>query len=665
VNNNFLNFILAYNRKHDVACRRMIDHAHQASLRVTHFVGVSEMRSPDTVRLLKQLKEEYKDEIVLWLTPDRQMLAEQRIDEQPGFYCYFSRRAKQKLARAMVRLYEQTFDAPMEATAFFNLDAFSIAQLKKASPALVSVMAACFEEGLNVLHGHRYFDLEWLCFTEGGPWWPWVPAADNTLRPAGKNDPRLEVVCLPHLNRDLMMSFDSRDDFFSSQPMDEMRSKSVWAGNIDYTKRFFEQYMRQAEINNGYAYYQFFETCGPFTVNSPHVFDESPKEFARVFFSYVDFLGEQVRRGAVKNVSMAEFGQWFWKRFEGGTPPAAACWKDIRHPSGKKYFWYLDRNMRLLMAPDRGGAVLDLRPYAAMVSAEAGIDTKNLWDMNYPFLIQNHHRYTSICKGMFKYKDKTLDLAEEDFAVKKIVRADMALQVVYQPKKISLAGVRFVLEISVTIHNDGKIVTRRTIRRPSGGTEEIEFCEYFRGTWGSTDIPGNLKGIFLAVQGGHRQKVLRYAHRKRELVLENARRAEVYFPGHDFSLALEGSQAGWTAIAREGNVFQAFYEISLEKKSPLVDGATFVTSLVLQGQSGRKLTESAGKNVFTFRPPFKKAWGPSLAPLRCPKCLQRDVEVHLVERNGRYRCQFCSFTGRKPEIFNMYESLRRRTKGNK
>jgi len=662
----FLNVVLAGFEMRDSHYAWMVERAHEAALKVTHAVGPAQARRPECTRQLAGYRDEFGDEIVMWLGPDAEMLDECGVTENPQFFCYFSREAKRKLARAMVELYREAFAAPFTAAAYFNLDAYSLRVLKEAAPELVCVMALVFEEGINVLHGHRYFDLEWLCWTEGDPWWPWVPRKGNIAAPAGADDERLQLVCVPHLMRDMIQSFDARDDFFSSQPMDQMRSKSVWPGNIEYTRSFFAEHMRQADYNDGYAYYQFFETPGCLERSGHHVFDEPSEDFAKVFEEYIAFLGEQVRAGVVRQLSMAEFGDWFLGRFGARTPPTVSHWRDIRFRSGKEYVWYLDENMRVALAANRGGAVIDLRPYAAKIEKEsAGVDTEYLWDLSYPFLIQNHHRYTTICKEMLRYNGIVRDLAEEFLTVKDIEKSEAETLVRFNPVEVTFGDVSCTVENSCAFTAGGEIVRTVTIH-PDGETDgTMAFCEYFRGAWGTTDLPADLAGLVLKVSDESGQYGFPYAHLGRKIDRPDALSCEVGFPAENFRLVLEGCAGGWTASVEEGSLFQTFYTLTLEKSLPLEDGISFVTRIrLLRGPvSADGLDQSPARPARSARRPFKTACIPSLEPLRCPRCLAADREVHLVERGGLHRCRFCSFAASAEEVLRRYDEMRRESYG--
>ena len=86
----FLNVCLFYTQD-KTRMRFMIDAAHTAGLRVSYLVSASTLRVPAAVTELCELKAQFKDEIVLWLDPDHQMVTEAGIKDKITFFVYCSR----------------------------------------------------------------------------------------------------------------------------------------------------------------------------------------------------------------------------------------------------------------------------------------------------------------------------------------------------------------------------------------------------------------------------------------------------------------------------------------------------------------------------------------------------------------------------------------------
>jgi len=660
----FLNFMLWYSSGHPDLSEYMAGVAHRAGLRIVHLAGLTELRDRRALEFYRRCRKEHGDEIVLWLGPEPQLLRELEIEEDSGFLFQLSTEAKKKAIRRMTDIYREAMDAPCTSAAYFTLDSVCLKALKEASPEMICTMASCFEEGINVTHGHRYFNIEWINWNEGGPWAPWVPCSANALSPAGADDDKIDLVCIPHLGRNLMQSFDARNDWNSSQPMDQMRGKSVFSGNIDYAKRLFHEYMHQAELNHGYAYYQFIEGYGPLDSLSPHVFDEPSAECKRVYEEYVKFIGGQVRSGNVKNVSMTEFGKWFLKQYGGKTPATAAHCRDLRHGSKKDYIWCLNSKARLLLAPERGGAILDWRPYSAGIEKYIGNDSPSLWNGSYPFVIQNHHRYTTIATGLFRYGETTLNLSDYPLETASVVNENDGISVLYKPVKLDFGSLVCRIAVSCRLDGNGVITLKYTLESFSGGEGGLEMCEYLRGTWGTTDLPEPLTGLWLEAVRGKKREGFRYAYRGRMLQLEGANECRAYFQREEFGVTLASDDKGCIGIVGEVPLFQSFFEMALLRRIPLQKGGSFTCRLcavrdkfvpVAESKMVRRRSDWPATNA-VLTVPWHPAGQPN--PLRCPQCLLSDRETHLLLRGKEYYCPFCCFEGDKNSVLRLYRKVR-------
>ena len=75
--------------------------------------------------------------------------------------------------------------------------------------------------------------------------------------------------------------------------------------------------------------------------------------------------------------------------------------------------------MRAGVNMDQGGAVFDLRPYAAKLKWEVGIGTKHVQDASYPFLIQEKYRagYFTHYAGEGTIRSAKLKYQGEEFKI--------------------------------------------------------------------------------------------------------------------------------------------------------------------------------------------------------------------------------------------------------
>ena len=72
---------------------------------------------------------------------------------------------------------------------------------------------------------------------------------------------------------------------------------------------------------------------------------------------------------------MSEFAD-VYRKDRPYTRPECTLWKDILYGSKRQQFWYADPWMRFCLDMNQGGAMIDLRPYAAKLMRPCGVGTK-------------------------------------------------------------------------------------------------------------------------------------------------------------------------------------------------------------------------------------------------------------------------------------------------
>ena len=70
------------------------------------------------------------------------------------------------------------------------------------------------------------------------------------------------------------------------------------------------------------------------------------------------------REGKLTDMTMSEFADWY-RANRTYAQPEVSLWRDILYGSEKQHFWYCDPWMRCCLDMNQGGAMIDLRPYAA------------------------------------------------------------------------------------------------------------------------------------------------------------------------------------------------------------------------------------------------------------------------------------------------------------
>jgi len=117
-------------------------------------------------------------------------------------------------------------------------------------------------------------------------------------------------------------------------------------------------------------------------------------DYAFLLKSYKDgmaYYGELKKRGELQDLTMSEFAD-VYRANRPYTRPECTLWKDILYGSKRQMFWYADPFMRFCLDLNQGGAMVDLRPYAAKLIRPCGVGTKANQDASYPFLVQSLYR---------------------------------------------------------------------------------------------------------------------------------------------------------------------------------------------------------------------------------------------------------------------------------
>ena len=87
------------------------------------------------------------------------------------------------------------------------------------------------------------------------------------------------------------------------------------------------------------------------------------------------YYGELKQQGQAIDVTLSEFAD-LYREDRPYTRPECTLWKDILYGSQRQHFWYVDPWMRFCLDMNQGGAMIDLRPYAAKLVRPCGVGTK-------------------------------------------------------------------------------------------------------------------------------------------------------------------------------------------------------------------------------------------------------------------------------------------------
>ena len=378
-------------------------------------------------------------------------------------------------------------------------------------------------------------------------------------------------MAIPHLSRDLLACYDGNGSNFGTHPQNVLRGmiydSKTW--EYPYLYNLIDQYRALEKYNNGYAYNMMF--VGPGWMNKMGRW-EAPYEL--LLKSYSDgcrYYGYLKKEGKLIDMTMSEFADYYRekKRY---TEPECALWRDILYGSDKQLFWYADPYMRAGVNMDQGGAVFDLRPYAAKLKWEVGIGTKHVQDASYPFLIQEKYRagyFThyagegTIRSAKLKYQGEEVDLClcrtKAHFSQEgntRILTLD-PVTVEFQRLTVTLQTKEYFEEGSASIQIERKILEM------SNPEAEIELNEYMVACYGTTEYPEDMTGIILKCEDSE-EKQISYEYKCREESVYGAEKVSASVPQICTKVSLLPSKEAEGYI-REGYAFSPMFTLGYRK----------------------------------------------------------------------------------------------------
>ena len=223
--------------------------------------------------------------------------------------------------------------------------------------------------------------------------------------------------------------------------------------------------------------------------------------------------------------------------------------------------------MRACLDFNQGGAMIDLRPYAARIEQKTGIGTENVYDASYPYLIQINYRAgyfthyagagtVKSCK--VSYNGDTADLCLCR-TMATYERVEGGVRLTADPVTVSVGGIEAVIQSVFTfLDGEGTVITERKILNDLGG-ERITFEEYFTGGFGTTEYQSDMTGITLGVG----EESMGYSYLGRKIESKGAESAYVTVPDVFTTVAMGGEVD--TLTVEEGIAFSPVYHIRLTK----------------------------------------------------------------------------------------------------
>ena len=549
--------------------------AHKNGLKTTIQMTYASLFNDEAVALAKADHEQYGDEIALTLLglPCKEFREKYKTKD----FCIwmFDMDMKKSVVDDVFGKFYERFGFYPQSTGSYYMDADLTNYIKEKYPSVVCAVATCWEEGPKAYHTCNN---SWYTFMDGGPWAPWIPSKANTHAPAANEEEDSGIVAIPHLSRDLMACYDGNGSNFGTHPQNVLRGMLYTPGQFGpdgtysgqsypYLYNLIDQYRYQAKFNNGYAYNMQF--VGPGWMNKMGRW-EAPYELLKA--SYEDgcaYYGNLKKEGKLIDMTMAEFAGYYRQK-KHYTEPECALWRDLIYGSNKQLFWYCDPYMRVCVNMDQGGAIVDLRPYAAKLEWPVGIGTPHVQEAGYPFLIQEKYRagyFThyagegTVRSAKICHNGEEVDLClcrtkahfSEDNGCRKLT---------LDPVDIVFSDVTVKLQTVLTFQEgSSEIRIDRNILEMSDPKAEVTINEYMVACYGTTEYPEDMTGLTLSARKGEEENTLAYAYKCREFALDGADEVACVIPPIKTRVSLEAEGRNKQGYYKEGYAFSPMFTL--------------------------------------------------------------------------------------------------------
>ncbi len=589
--------------------------AHKNGLKTTIQMTYASLFNDEAVELARRDHELYGDEIGLTLLglPCREF----REKYQTKDFCIwmFSMEDKKAIVQDVFEKFYDRFGFYPESTGSYYLDADLINYIKERYPSVKCAVATCWEEGPKAYHTCNN---SWYTFMDGGPWAPWIPSKANTHAPAACKEEDSGIVAIPHLSRDLIACYDGNGSNFGTHPQNVLRGMiydtKTW--EYPYLYNLIDQYRYQAKFNDGYAYNMMF--VGPGWMNKMGRW-EAPYELLKK--SYEDgcaYYGKLKKEGRLIDMTMSEFADYYRQK-KTYTQPECALWRDILYGSKKQVFWYCDPYLRACVNMDQGGAIVDLRPYAAKLPWPVGIGTAHVQDASYPFLIQEKYRagyfthYAGegtvrsakichngeeidlcLCRTKAHFScEKTADNEQENVSADEdrektgegretsAARGSVERVLTLDPVDLEFSDLKLKLQTRLAFpEGSGVIRIERRVLAMSDPAADVTINEYMVGCYGTTEYPEDMSSLTLSAEKDGQCTSLPYEYRCCEVALEGADKVSCKLPPIQtlVSMRCEGSEK--QGYFKEGYAFSPMFTLGFTGK--LHEKEVFTTWLSLE-----------------------------------------------------------------------------------
>jgi hypothetical protein len=542
--------------------------AHENGLRTTLQMTYASLFNEEAVALAKEHHEKYGDEIGSTFLGLQCQQFRDRFKSKELAIWLFSMEDKKKIVDEVIGKFHEVFDFYPTSTGSYYMDAELVNYIKAKYPMIRAAVATCWEEGPKAYWNANN---SWYTLLDGGPWNPWIPSKRNIHCPASDEEDDIGIVAIPHLSRDLLAVFDGPGSYYGTHPQNILRGMVYEDRELPYFKNLVDQYRSMVRYNRGYAYNMMF--VGPGWMSKVGRWEADYSFLLKSYRDGMAYYGQLKKEGKARDVTMSEFAD-LYRKDHPYTRPECTLWKDILYGSKRQQFWYADPWMRFCLDMNQGGAMIDLRPYAAKLVRPCGAGTQCNQDASYPFIVQSLYRAgyfthyagegaVKSCK--FGHKGEQVDLCACRTLASFSEEGDTRI-VMLDPVDIEFAGFTIsVQSVFRLTEGTGEVEIVRKILNTTDPEAEVTIEEYITACYGTTEYPEDLTGVVLTLQGASGTETIDYAYKCREAEVSGVMLTEALVPQVDTRLTMRTDTNQAAGYFREGFAFSPMYTIGIKK----------------------------------------------------------------------------------------------------
>jgi hypothetical protein len=542
--------------------------AHENGLRTTIQMTYASLFNQEAINIAKEHHEKYGDEIGSTFLGLQCSQFRERFNSRELAIWLFSMDDKRRVVDEVLETFHSAFGFYPASTGSYYMDAELVNYIKEKYPMIKVAIATCWEEGPKA---YRNANNSWYTFLDGGPWNPWIPSKKNIHCPASDEADDIGIVAVPHLSRDLMAVFDGPGSYYGTHPQNILRGMVYEGSEIPYFKNIVDQYRALAKYNRGFSYNMMF--VGPGWMSKSGRWEADYELLLKSYQDGMAYYGQLKQKGKAIDVTLGEFAD-IYRRDRPYTRPECALWRDILYGSNRQQFWYIDPWVRFCLDMNQGGAMIDLRPYAAKLARPCGVGTRQLQDASYPFLIQSNYRagyFThyagegAIKSCKFIYKDEEVDLCscrtQASFTENGNVRI-----LTLDPVEIEFSDITIRVQSVFRIwEGKGEIEIVRKILDSTDPLADVMIDEYITACYGTTEYPEDLTGVILSIEGAGGNQRIEYAYRCRQARVTGVEQVTAVIPQISTCLGMSTDMADADGYFREGFAFSPMYTLGIRK----------------------------------------------------------------------------------------------------